>query len=213
MNALDGDASGELSRLGAVKSCISDIIFRGSLYGRGRLGIVIFGGGGRVLVPLCDDYTYFTQMLSVLGSDFISDQSTDLVSGLELALSTFEEEMSNRHLIILTDGEHYGGDYNEVLSRMREQDVMLSVVGVGNESGARIPLGDGKYLSDISGRDVITYLDKSTLSKLSSDYFMFPLSYSDIERIVPVYESPTPSLFSMQNILLLIVLLLLFIYA
>jgi Ca-activated chloride channel family protein len=186
MNALDADTSHNISRLDAAKKTIMDILMLREHNKNVSLGLVIFAGQAQMVVPLSDDRIFFQQVLSAVSSDFVTTQSTNFEIGITEAVKSFHQSERLKTLIILTDGENHYGDLSKAISLVRQNNIDFFVIGIGSEAGSNIPANNfssNNFLKDINGKDIITYLDIAVLRELSADFMLYPISFSDIQKI------------------------------
>ena len=130
-------------------------------------GLVVFAGEASLAVPLTRDHAALELYLGSVGPDWISDPSTDLANAVGVALDAFGPGPGRGEaVVLLTDGEDQTGGVEAAVSSARERGVQVDAIGVGTESGARIPI-DGGFLID-EGAEVVTRLDPAPLRELAS---------------------------------------------
>ncbi len=130
-------------------------------------GLVVFAGEATLSVPLTRDAAALALYLDAAEPDWISDPSTDLGAAIDAALDAFGAGPgSGRAIVLLTDGENQVGEVAGATQRARARGVEVDAVGLGTEAGARIPLGDGRWL-EADGQTVVTRLDPEPLQTLA----------------------------------------------
>ncbi|MEX2577969.1 MAG: VWA domain-containing protein [Verrucomicrobiales bacterium] len=137
-----------------------------------RVGLIPFAGNAFSLCPLTLDYGAFFQSLDALNTDIIPHQGTDLASAVREANRLFDEEGNNhRILILITDGEDLQGAVMEAVANAKEQGMIIHTVGVGDPSGALIPVtledGGQDFIRDETGEPVRSALDEETLKEIA----------------------------------------------
>lgn len=166
MNALDGDESGQISRLDIAKDGVKKIIEH---HPENRYGLIIFAGNARVLSPLTHDLEAFLNFLDRASYQYLSDQGSNLESAIHLAYNRYDsEDESKKSIFILSDGGEEEIPYDQIL---KTKNVPLFTIGVGSHKGSPILegsdiLGRKKYKS-YRGKTVITKLESETLQTLA----------------------------------------------
>lgn len=134
-----------------------------------RIGLVAFAGSAFVQSPLTVDYSAAGMFLNAMHPDLMPSQGTDLGAALRVSLDALDQGAREARVVVLvTDGEHLEGDFEEVLERAVDSGVQVHVVGIGSPEGAPIPMYDGAgrrtgFLRDDEGTVVTTRLDETTL--------------------------------------------------
>ena len=133
-----------------------------------RFGIVVFKGEGLVLVPVTEDQEAISQAVDIISPSLFTSSSSNLASGLETALKAFPDGEDRRKVIIfISDGESHSGNITEMASLAKDRDIVIDVFAVGTREGGKIPLGDGTYLKDRNGNDVVSVLNPALLGKIA----------------------------------------------
>lgn len=129
-------------------------------------GLVVFAGEASLAVPLTRDHAALELYLGSVGPDWISDPSTDLANAVGVALDAFGPGPGRGEaIVLLTDGEDQTGGAEAAVSSARERGVQVDAIGIGTESGARIPF-EGGFLTD-EGAEVVTRLEPGPLRELA----------------------------------------------
>lgn len=164
------------SRLGrtrdAVRGALRELDFS-------RFSVVVFRGDGVTAVPMTEDTVAIENFLSALSVQIMTSPGTDVAAGLREALDAFPAG-ANRHrmVVLFSDGESVGGgELDSVIAEAVRQEVPVFTVAAGSESGARIPLGEGNYVTDEEGEPVVSRVRSDTLRRLAEEtggrYFSF----------------------------------------
>jgi Ca-activated chloride channel family protein len=134
-----------------------------------RIGLIPFAGTAFLQCPLTMDYQAFHLFLNTLSPDLLPVGGTDLTVALETALRGFNPETkSEKAIIVITDGEHTGGDDPlETARQAGEAGVKVFCIGVGRDDGAPIPEAQGGFKKDASGNIVLSRLDEETLKEMA----------------------------------------------
>jgi len=163
------------SRLDKAKYEINRIIDR--LKGD-RVGLIIFTGEAYLQSPLTLDYSALRLFLNIANTDQLPSSSTDIGEALEVADRAFEnEEQENSNaskvLLIVSDGENHGSNYEDQLQKLTDDQVTVFSLGIGTRTGARIPLYEDDtgqligYKRDEEGKVVNSVLKPQTLQQIA----------------------------------------------
>lgn len=154
------------SRLQAAHFKILDLLRERK---EGYTGLVAYSGSAHVVAPLSDDTNTIAALVSTLEPRImpsIGSQTEDAVSEA-LQLLT-QSHFTRGRLLLLTDGVAPAAVQN-INRQLQGKPVELFVIGIGTAEGAPIPLQDGGFLQDNSGKILNNQLDTSTLQQLAQD--------------------------------------------
>jgi Ca-activated chloride channel family protein len=134
-----------------------------------RVGLVAFAGTAFLQCPLTLDYDAFNLFLNALSPEYLPVGGTDITGALETALTSFDtKSASDKAVILITDGENTGeGDPVKAAQRLKEKDIKLFCIGVGDSDGVPIPEPAGGFKKDRSGQIVLSRLDENSLKKMA----------------------------------------------
>jgi tetratricopeptide (TPR) repeat protein len=133
-----------------------------------RFGLVVFAGDAFPAVPLTHDRDALGTYLRTLDSELMSKPGSDLVRALGVASDVFDPRADrSRALILLSDGEHAGGDLDAALPRMRRLGVRVISVGFGTSRGARVPTSGMGPLEDARGDIVVSRRQDALLERIA----------------------------------------------
>lgn len=85
---------------------------------------------------------------------------TEIFTSLELAYQELEDlKLQRKHIILLTDGQAPGGDYEGLIEKGKEKNITLSTVALGNDADRALleelaTMGTGRFY-DVSDSSVI----------------------------------------------------------
>jgi Ca-activated chloride channel family protein len=138
-----------------------------------RVGLVFFAGGAFAQCPLTVDYAAARLFLDQADPSMIDAQGTDLASALSTSLELLGENSGSFQVILLvSDGEDFGGGIESLLDELRRRNVLLYAIGMGTAEGAPIPefdeggLRQGFY-RDREGQVVMSRLVEAPLLELT----------------------------------------------
>ena len=155
------------SRLEAAKKAVNATIDR---LGSARVGLVVFGGSGRLRFPLTSDFQAARQVVSSLeaGQVFVTG-GTSTALGLDEAFNVFDfSKPAGRAVLLVTDGDNLGDDPSDAATKLRVAGVDLMVAGVGTADGATVPITDPKTgrvtaKPGADGKPIVTRLNEPFL--------------------------------------------------
>lgn len=158
------------NRLEKARNQISNLInkLRGD-----RIGLIIFAGDAYIQFPLTTDYSAANLFLNAVDVNSVPSQGTAIAAAIRLALKSFQEETTDKALIIITDGEDHEGNVDDAISEAVAKNIKIYTVGLGSTAGVPIPLYSRGQLvgfkKDESGNTVLTKLDEETLVRIAKE--------------------------------------------
>jgi Ca-activated chloride channel homolog len=159
----------------------------------GQTGLVVFAAHPYVVTPLTDDARTIDAQLSVLGSELMPSQGTDIPSALAQSVHLLQQAgYTNGDLLLLTDGIS-----REQLVKARAAlagaRVRLSILGFGTLNGAPIPQPDGGFVLDSNGGIVISKLESDALTELAQStqgvYLTATPTSEDVATLVEFFSA------------------------
>ncbi|NCN42461.1 VWA domain-containing protein [bacterium] len=167
------------NRLQSSKNQLS--IFMGRMAGD-RASLVGFAGSAFVAAPLTTDYHAILSFLDPMIPSYISDQSTNLSVGVDACLNSLGleevkdrieiEDLAAKVVVLVTDGEETGSDFNGAVARAEKLGVPVYTFAVGTAKGGLIPIRSERgvqYLKDPSNpsKNVITKLEDKVIKEVA----------------------------------------------
>jgi len=166
-----------------------------------RFGLINFAGEAILECPLTSSQSSFLDYLENSDTNSIPVGGTNIGAALNIALNAFKgAEGSHQAIILITDGDELQGDSMELLEEIKELQIPIITVGIGdpNEPGV-IQLPDGKILRDSEGNPVISKLNESGLVRIAkatngiyarttSTETMLNEVYERIEQLTPEHK-------------------------
>ena len=140
-----------------------------------RVGLVVFAGSAFIQSPLTTDYDAAKLFLRAVDPREMPQGGTDIGGALELCREVLENgggASRDRVIVLLSDGEDFGGDVDRAVAELKAAGIRVFAVGIGSESGEPIPLLDESgavtgYKKDANGNTVLTRLDKADLARIA----------------------------------------------
>ncbi len=133
----------------------------------GLTALIAYAGEAHIVTPLTDDTDTIISLLPALTPGVMPLQGSNPEMAIELAQQLFSDAGLNQgELLLITDGVT-----DEAISTINDElknQFRLSVLGVGTDSGAPIPIRQGGFAKD-NGAIVIAKLGSSDLGQLAQN--------------------------------------------
>ena len=187
MNATDVQPS----RLEKAKHEIQRLIDR---FNSDRIGLMVFSDEAYIQSPLTYDQNALQLYTQTLKTTLLPNAGTDYGPVLQLALDKLQQEnkpeateQKARVLVLISDGEDFGGEVEALASQLSEQNIRVYTLGIGTSEGGRIPIGSS-YKRDSENRIVTTHLNPAPLVQLADltggQYFEVSDRVSEVSRLI-----------------------------
>ena len=154
----------------------------------GQIGLVVFAGNAFVVTPLTSDVETIRALLSPLEPALMPSQGSRVDLGLQKAGHLLRQAGLRRGDILLVTDGYDGQRALDAAAELQQQGYRVSVLGVGTDAGAPIPVSGGGFLRDSRGEIVIPSLDQSALQALAAagdgGYATISNSDADIKRLL-----------------------------
>lgn len=153
------------SRLVRARQKIADVLRRRD---EGFTALVAYAGDAHAVVPLTDDSRTIENLLTALRPDMMPVLGSNLGAALEQAEMLFENAgIGQGRILVVTDGVD---DPTEATQR-RDPRFPISILGVGTEQGANIPLHfvnqASQVLRDQRGEPIVAALEPGRLAAIT----------------------------------------------
>jgi tetratricopeptide (TPR) repeat protein/uncharacterized protein YegL len=134
-----------------------------------RVGLILFAGSSYLQVPLTIDFTSIKMSLPIVDPNSFPSQGTNIGEAVIMAGKTLGlTESKSKAIVIITDGEDHDQEANAAIVEARKNGIKVFAIGVGEEKGAPIPVGNGEYKKDEDGNTVMTSFNRGVLENLAS---------------------------------------------
>ncbi|TWU32123.1 von Willebrand factor type A domain protein [Candidatus Brocadiaceae bacterium S225] len=130
------DKSGSMAQLHGSKTKLRVVIdtignILNLLKKEDKLGIVLFDKVPGLVLPI-QKFENFQEIENRLNS-LEAQGGTDIFKSLKTSYELFKESHSKfKHIILVSDGQTDKADYSELLKAMREREITLSTIGIGD---------------------------------------------------------------------------------
>jgi Ca-activated chloride channel homolog len=158
-----------------------------------RIGVIIFGSEAFMQCPLTYDQNALNLFIETMNTNLVPVSGTDFGPPLRMALSKLEDEAEtatqtkSKVIILISDGEDFGEETDEIAQDVENNDIKLFTLGVGTERGGNIYAGNG-VKKDREGKTVLTKLNSGSLrglaNKTGGQYFEINESRNDVSRLI-----------------------------
>lgn len=178
------------TRLEKVKNEMKKIV---AAFSSDRIGIIIFGSEAFMQCPLTYDQNALNLFIETMNTGLVPVGGTDFAPALKMALDKLDNEdgqpsePKSKIIILISDGEDFGQDADDVVAEIENRDIKLFTLGVGTEKGGNIYAGNG-VKKDREGNTVVTKLNSRSLrsiaDKTGGQYFEINESKNDVSRLI-----------------------------
>lgn len=153
------------SRMVRARHKVSDLLRRSR---DGRTGLVVFAGDAFVVAPITRDADTLVHLLSAIDTSVIPVQGSRPDLGLAVARELLEQGAATvGEVILVTDGVK-GPRTRDTAEALAGRGIRVSVLAVGTEEGAPVPLAEGGFLKSLSGEIVVPRVDMATLRAVAA---------------------------------------------
>jgi Ca-activated chloride channel family protein len=153
------------SRLVRARYKVADILDRNL---DGQTGLVVFAGNAFAVTPLSSDTETVRALLSPLEPALMPSQGSRVDLGLEKAGHLLRQAGLRRGDILLVTDGYDGQRAVDAAAELKQKGYRVSVLGVGTEAGAPVPVSGGGFLRDNRGEIVIPVMDSQALQSLAA---------------------------------------------
>lgn len=153
------------SRLDKSKMLIENLVDN---FTNDKVGLVVFAGDAFVQLPITSDYVSAKMFLQNIDPSLIAVQGTNLAEAIELSSRSFtKQDKIGRAIIVITDGEDHEGGAEKAAKEAKKNGMRVFVLGVGSPKGSPIPDGNGGYMKDNTGQEVMSALNEQMCKQIA----------------------------------------------
>lgn len=135
-----------------------------------KVGLVVFAGDAYTQLPITTDYVSAKMFINSINPGMVPTQGTAIGQAIKMSMNAFSpESTAEQAIIVITDGENHEDDPVVVAKEAAEKGIKVSVVGIGSDRGAPIPVAgsNNNFIKDAQGRTVVTKLDETTAQEVA----------------------------------------------
>lgn len=158
------DMDQRINRLSAAKTGLIQLI--NQLHGD-KIGLIVFAGKAYPQLPLTNDYGAAKLFVNEISTDMISNQGTNIPDALQLALESFSGDETSKAIVVITDGENHEGNTDEVMSLIREKNIIVHAIGLGSSKGGPVPEPRGGFKKDENGEIVVSRVNPELVKNIT----------------------------------------------
>jgi Ca-activated chloride channel family protein len=137
-----------------------------------KVGIVVFAGEARSIMPLTTDFQTAETYLGGVETSIVKIQGTDYLKAMQTVVDKFKNIPAGaRQVVMLSDGEDNEGNEKPALKLAAKEGISVITVGIGSDEGAPIPeyvfgqlMG---YKTDMNGQTVISKRENIALKNIA----------------------------------------------
>ncbi len=186
MNAADVQPS----RLAKVKFELKNII---EAFNSDRIGLVMFSSEAYLQCPLTYDNNALNLFIQTLNTEMVPNYGTDFGPPLKMSMDKLIDEdtilgkTKAKIVILISDGEDFGDDTDDIAEDLEKARISLFTLGVGTQKGSKIPTHTG-FKKDKNGNEVVSRLNSSSLEELAKmtdgEYYEINETRNDTKRLI-----------------------------
>lgn len=148
----------EPSRLTRAKMMVENLVDN---FTDDKIALIVFAGDAFVQLPITSDYVSAKMFLSDIDPSMMATQGTDLAHAIEMASNSFtQQEGVGKAIVVITDGEDHEGGAVEAATAAKKKGQRVYVLGIGSPKGSPVPDGQGGYMKDNTGNEVMSALNE-----------------------------------------------------
>ena len=153
------------SRLEKSKMLIENLVDN---FTNDKVGLVVFAGDAFIQLPITSDYVSAKMFMQNADPNLIASQGTNIGEAVRIASGSFTQaENIGRAIIVITDGEDHEGGAEAAAAAARKKGMNVFVLGVGSAKGSPIPDGQGGYVKDNTGAEVLSALNENMCRQIA----------------------------------------------
>jgi Ca-activated chloride channel family protein len=136
-----------------------------------RVALIETEGQDVVMAPLTTDAAVLDLLLDAAQPGSLPTPGTVLAPALAQAAKLFPEGAGrHRAIVLISDGEDFGGGLSEQAGKLAESGIVVHAIGVGTPQGSPIPVPGGaanELKKDADGKVVVTRLQEDALAAIA----------------------------------------------
>ena len=184
------------SRLEKVKFELKNVL---DAFASDRVALVAFGEEAFLYCPFTYDKNALQLLLETASSHVVPAGGTDFGKALELCREKFKDnagsstKVSSRIIVLVSDGEDFGSETDEVVSELEKERIRVFTLGVGSAEGGTIPDENGGNVRDEEGEEVLVRLSAAGMREISEQtggkYFEITQEKNEVPSLIEVIQN------------------------
>lgn len=174
------------SRLARARLKLLDLLERRQ---GGQLALIVFTSNAFTVTPLTTDSQTIAALIGALSTDIMPSQGSNIEVGLAKAADLLRQAGSGRGEVLLITDAVASPRAFDLSDSLRRDGVTTSVLAVGTEQGAPIPVIGGGFLTDNRGQVVVPQLNFDNLERLATAgggrFARLSAGDTDLDRLFP----------------------------
>lgn len=158
------------NRLEKAKQIVTKVVNQLS---NDRVGVVAYAASAIPLLPLSTDYGMVKMYVEDINTEILSSHGTAIDEALQLSLKMFDNQFQNKTIVLVTDGEDHEGNIEETTKLFSEKGIKVITVGIGTETGAKIPIKNNgmliDYKKDSNDEIVVSKINTAILKNIANN--------------------------------------------
>ena len=155
----------------------------------GESALIAYAGSAHTVAPLTDDGRTLSNLAKALSPNIMPEQGDNPVTAIEKAVDLIHQAGQKQGDILLITDNVLPAQAKKITQLLSGSRIKLSVLGLGTEQGAPIPLSQGGFLKDNKGNIIVPQLKPEALKQLAHDnggqYQTITLSNADLTQLIP----------------------------
>ncbi len=143
---------------------LTDIL---NLRKEGQTALIAFSADPYVVTPLTDDVATIKAMLPVLEPSIMPAPGHKVDKAMEKAIELLDQAGISQGSILLVGAELSDTELEKSIRTATNHGIAVSVLGIGTEEGAPLPVRGGGFTKDEKGALVVSLLSKNNLNRLA----------------------------------------------
>lgn len=158
-----------------------------------RIGIIIFSSEAFMQSPLTYDQNALNLFIETMNTGLVPSSGTDFGPPIRMAMTKLKDQegpssqQKSKVIILISDGEDFGEETDEVIKQVQDNQIKLFTLGVGTSNGSQLRAGSG-FKTDKQGNTVVSRLDSKSLQALAyktdGEYFEINETKNDVSRLI-----------------------------
>ncbi|MGD8339889.1 MAG: VWA domain-containing protein, partial [Gammaproteobacteria bacterium] len=176
----------EPTRLARARLKLLDLLERRS---GGQTALVVFSSNAFTVTPLTSDTRTISALVNSLSTDIMPSRGSLIEAGLEKSAELLRRTGAIRGEILIVTDATPSPRAIALAESLRGDGITTSVLAVGTEQGAPIPVLGGGFLTDASGQVVVPQLNLTSLERVATAgggrFAVLGAGDSDLDRLFP----------------------------